>query len=272
MTEKLYVLSGAYQWQLRIERYIKSQRLKKCLLPLLKVYSIIVGHPAKLFAVIRHKESQKRHKLAIVAIGKNESEYISEWVVFHKLVGVSHIYLYDNDSTDGMAESLQPFINDGFVDVISFPGQRKQLPAYNNAISRFGKDCKWMAFMDCDEFLMPEKKGDDIVGILDKIAAKDKSIGGIAVNWCMYGSSGYEVKPQGLLTEKFIMRAKINGGGEFVHKNYWQTGSNKKIYTSTSPTLQTGILCHRHYRPNCSRMGKQRAYKIYSTSYKPLFY
>lgn len=42
---------------------------------------------------------KKEERLAIVAIAKNEAEYIREWVVFHKIIGVSHIYLYNNDST-----------------------------------------------------------------------------------------------------------------------------------------------------------------------------
>lgn len=169
-------------------------------------------------ASTRHRKYNKKYKLAIVAIGKNESEYIVEWCAFHKIVGVSHIYLYDNDSTDGMTELLQPFVEEGFVTLIYFPGQRRQLPAYNDALRKFGKDCKWMAFIDCDEFLMPEKKDDNMSDILEAFVSKDKNVGGIAVNWCMYGSSGYEKKPQGLLTEKFVMRAKLNGG-ESMHKD-----------------------------------------------------
>lgn len=49
-------------------------------------------------------------KLAVVAIAKNESEYIAEWVAYHKAVGVERIFLFDNDSTDGMKNCIQQFI------------------------------------------------------------------------------------------------------------------------------------------------------------------
>ena len=48
-----------------------------------------------------------KDKLAIVAIAKNESDYIREWVAYHKVIGVERIYLYDNDSTDGTKEEIQ---------------------------------------------------------------------------------------------------------------------------------------------------------------------
>ena len=37
------------------------------------------------------------HEVAIVAIAKNEGLYIKEWIDFHRLVGISKIYLYDNE-------------------------------------------------------------------------------------------------------------------------------------------------------------------------------
>ena len=54
--------------------------------------------------------SSKEASLAIVAIAKNESDYIREWVAFHKAVGVDNIILFDNDSTDDTVEVLKPYI------------------------------------------------------------------------------------------------------------------------------------------------------------------
>jgi len=71
---------------------------------------------------MRSVRSQKRteggntsykYQLSITAIAKNESAYISEWLAFHKLIGIEKVFLYDNDSTDNMRDILQPYIADG---------------------------------------------------------------------------------------------------------------------------------------------------------------
>lgn len=71
-----------------------------------------------------------------------------------------------------MKERLRPFIDDGFVEYRFWPGIRQQYPAYNDALKRYGRTCRYMAFIDCDEFLMPTTKSDSIVSILDTLCLK----------------------------------------------------------------------------------------------------
>lgn len=54
-----------------------------------------------------------------------------------------------------MIDLIQPFIDEGFVIVTKISGQKQQLNANNDAIKRFGKYCKYMAFIDLDEMIMP---------------------------------------------------------------------------------------------------------------------
>lgn len=79
-----------------------------------------------------------KYRLSIVAIAKNESDYIGEWLAFHKLIGVEKVFLYDNDSTDNMREVLEPYIADGFVVYNEVHGKRKQCDAYEDALRRYG--------------------------------------------------------------------------------------------------------------------------------------
>ena len=152
-----------------------------------------------------------KYHLAIVAIAKNESEYISEWLAYHKLQGVEKIFLYDNDSTDNMREVLEPYIADGFVDYNEIHGKYKQFEAYTNAINRFGHLSKYMAFIDCDEFMMPVDSDSSLLKIIDNAFAKDKNAGGLGINWCVYGSSGHKTKPQtGIVMENYTHHSFVN--------------------------------------------------------------
>lgn len=183
---------------------------------------LFVGIP-KMYSIIREMNcgnpDKRPIKLAAVVIAKNESEYISEWIAYHKVQGFERIYLYDNDSTDTMKECLQPYINSGFLIYHQIHGTKQQGNAYTHALHHYGKDCKYMAFIDCDEFLTPCNQGDKIIDVLNQTFQKYPKSGGIAVNWCMYGSSNFEDKPEGMLIDNFIWRAEIGKPGTQIIKS-----------------------------------------------------
>lgn len=184
--------------------------IKKTILSIFP-YSLYFSTVGKLRSIISDL-SPKEATLAIVAIAKNESDYIREWVAFHKAVGVDNIILFDNDSTDNMKEKIDPFIQQGYVFYHTINGKAQQLNAYNEALRRYTYKFRYMAFIDCDEYLFPVNKNDNIVTVIKKAFSQDKNAGGIGVNWAMYGSSGHETKPQGLCIENFVWRAKTPGG------------------------------------------------------------
>ena len=96
------------------------------------------------------------YDLAVVAILKNEGHYLKEWLDYHLLAGVEHFYLYDNDSTDNQAEVVAPYVAAGLVDYIPAPGKAMQMPVYNDAVKKFKFFCRYMAFIDGDEFIYPK--------------------------------------------------------------------------------------------------------------------
>lgn len=99
------------------------------------------------------------HDLAVVAILKNEGPYLKEWLDYHLFAGVDHFYLYDNDSPDNQAEVAKPYVEAGLVDYFSAPGKVMQMAVYNDAAKRFKFFCRYMAFIDGDEFIYPKLTG-----------------------------------------------------------------------------------------------------------------
>ena len=138
--------------------------------------------------------------LSIACIAKNEDLYLEEWVNFHRAAGAEHFFIYDNGSTVPIKQLLSKYINANIVDVIDFPGKIMQMPAYSHCLKNYGHLSKWIAFVDCDEFIVP-KSNDDIKEVL-----KDyENYGGLVVNWLFFGSGGHITRPDGLVTENFIM-------------------------------------------------------------------
>lgn len=183
---------------------------------IIKIIMSIISIPDYTFHSLLDRIPEKDNKfpdgLSIVTIAKNEGDYIREWCELYQVVGADRIYLYDNGSTDGMKEQIADFIDSGFVVYEWFPGVGKQFDAYNIAIRSYKKRTKYMAFLDCDEFLMPCKYDGNLYAIVDNIMSNSKGGGGISVNWRMYGSSGYITKPPGFVLENYLYRAYDKGG------------------------------------------------------------
>jgi hypothetical protein len=143
-----------------------------------------------------------KHYLSVCATYFNEAPYLREWIEFHRLVGIEHFYLYNNRSTDNHAEVLAPFVEEGLVDVHDwdlFPGQ---LQAYDDCLERHGEESRWIAYIDCDEFLFSP-----LGRPLPEIIGEFEDFPGVAVHWAVFGYSGHETQPPGLVIENYLMRA-----------------------------------------------------------------
>ena len=148
------------------------------------------------------------YNLAVVAIMKNEAPYVKEWIDYHLAAGVDHFYIYDNESPDNLKEVLQPYIDAGIVTYTFYPGTGRQIEAYMEAFRAHRFFCRYMAFIDADEFIFPQENK-SIVEVADEIFNAEENLGGIQINWMMYGSNNLETADysRGVL-ERFTRRAE----------------------------------------------------------------
>ena len=163
------------------------------------------------------------YDLAIAAIMKNEGHYLKEWLDYHLLAGVDHFYIYDNDSTDNQAEVARPYVEAGLVDYIPASGKIMQIPAYNDAVKNFKFQCRYMAFIDADEFIYP-KTNRSLIEVVDEILSQDKNAAGLSIHWQIFGSNGLEKADysRGVL-ERFTRRAE---------KDFWKCVQKEDGYSS----------------------------------------
>lgn len=144
-----------------------------------------------------------KHDLSICAIFKNEGEYLREWIEFHRLVGVEHFYLYDNESTDGAGALLRPYVESGLVSYMTIGGELAQARAYMHCLKYHGDESAWIGFIDLDEFLF-SPTGDDLKAVLAPFSYAPA----VGVNWCVHGTGGHQTKPEGLVTESYRQRTR----------------------------------------------------------------
>lgn len=137
--------------------------------------------------------AEPRYTLTAGAVFRDESKWLAEWIEYHRLVGVEHFYLADDNHTqeerDRSAEVLRPYVESGLVDCFRLRAVWDfQSEAYNLILRNYGAQSKWMAVIDLDEFLFP-------------VAAV--SVPEVLV----FGSAGLEDSPA-LQTEAFVCRAE----------------------------------------------------------------
>ncbi|MBR1646876.1 MAG: glycosyltransferase family 92 protein [Selenomonadaceae bacterium] len=147
------------------------------------------------------------YNLAVVAIFKDEAPYLREWLDYHLLAGAEHFYLYNNDSSDDYEKILQPYVEANLVTLIDWSGKLMQMPAYNDALNRYKFFCRYMAFIDLDEFIFP-KTNQSIVEVVDEILSRNPNVAGVGINWQIFGSNGHETADYSRdVLERFTRRA-----------------------------------------------------------------
>ena len=158
-------------------------------------------------AVVNHYNDEKRS--AVVAIVKNEQDHIAEWVIYNLKIGFDSVIIYDNRSTDATKTILLKLVGRVDLQVVDWPSSASnyQITAYDDALARFGQSYRWMAFIDTDEYFVPTPGGS-----LPSILAANDDHDALAISWSIFGSSGHDAKPTGLLIESFTHRSEEDFG------------------------------------------------------------
>ncbi len=147
-------------------------------------------------------ERPKPHYLTVCAIARDEGPYLLEWIAHHRAVGVDHFVIFDNDSRDDTPALLARLAAAGMVTAVPWPATPfaagPQIPAYVHAVHRFRDMTEWLAFIDVDEFLVPNAAAD-----LPSLLRRLPDVTGLAGSWRVFGTSGRRDHEPGLVIDRF---------------------------------------------------------------------
>ena len=232
---------------LKVNKGIKNKTVKYFLLLLLSPYIFIKGIICLLYdysfgrifmrsKIKKDNECEFRYDLGFVAIVKNEGDYIREWIEYHRLICRENnitFYIYDNESEDNLKDILSDYIWRGIVRYIYYPGQNRQREAYEDAAQNYGSVCRYMAFIDMDEFIEVMTENLNAISVINNIFKSNQNAVGIGINWVIYGSSGQVEKTEGIVIERFLNRAQ----DDFWGNNHIKTIANPRF-------IKKFISCH----------------------------
>lgn len=211
--------------------FLDELKLKICIC-VLNLRKTARNMPKKIEKIVPiGKKHRKKVTMSIVSIYLNEDDLI-EWIEYHKLIGVERFYLYDHGSTDNSRELLQPYIDDGTVVYHYIEDEGIQIQTNADAICRYKNETKWMALIDCDEYIVPIKTNDirELLKDYEKYPA-------LMMNWVPFDSNGIDKRPEGKLAIELFTR---------VHKNYDDPNRNVHIKSVVNP--RKVVVCnHPHF-------------------------
>jgi hypothetical protein len=172
--------------------------------------------------------------LAVVAIFKNESNIMKEWIEHYLKEGVNHFFLIDNGSNDNYLTILHPYITNGLVDLIVDDKKYAQVEHYEK-YKNSCKQYKWVAIVDFDEFIYSRLTFPTIVSYLNSLSS---NIDQIIIPWKMFGSGGHIAQPNGVINN-FIMRQNYNITKRIMSKTIIRGDSLLKFEVHVSRSSNT---------------------------------
>jgi hypothetical protein len=138
-----------------------------------------------------------KYYLGIAMMFRDEACWLKEFIEYHRLIGVEKFYLFDHLSTDHPELVLADYIRSGVVslerreDDVGGNFMQLAVDIYNKALKLARGECRWLAMLDSDEFIVPKTTTS-----LPRLLEEYEAYGGLTVNWQMFGTGGVaEIPP-----------------------------------------------------------------------------
>lgn len=186
--------------------------------------------------------------LCLIAIFKNESHIIDEFITHYKNQGVDHFFLIDNGSDDNYIDKIKNFDN---ITLNIDSTKHCQEKHYNNYYLEKCKQFDWVIVCDFDEFIYARLKFKNIKEYLNTLS---DDISQVSIPWKMFGSSGFKEQPSSVIknfTKRLNYDKTSNFSGVIIENTY--------KYSLTKCIVRTKYLTrfvnHKHYTTNSNWIG-----------------
>ena len=190
--------------------------------------------------------------LCLIAIFKNESHIINEFIKHYINQGVDHFFLIDNGSNDNYLDILKNFQN---VTLRIDPVRHSQTIHYNNYFLQACKSYDWVIVCDLDEFIYARLQFKNIKEYLNSL---DDKISQVFIPWKMFGSSGFNTidkKQPDNIVNNFTKRLNYDKDSNFQ----CVVIENNEKYSLTKCIVKTKYLdsfsIHSHFTKNKNYIG-----------------
>ena len=156
--------------------------------------------------------NNKKYVMSVVAIFKNEHEYMEEWLEHHVAQGFDHFYLYCNDPKKDNYPYFEKYKDKiTLIDWVSAKNNgwfSIQKQAYLDCVSKYADNTQFLALLDLDEFMTPTSDDMTIRSYIESLKSKWDTIKTFKIRRYNIGSGGHLYKPDGSLRDNYKTKEK----------------------------------------------------------------
>lgn len=208
------------------------------------------------------KLEPKKYNLSIMAIFKNEHDYMEEWLDYHISQGFDQIYLYCNDPNLNLYTYLSYPKYISYIKLIDWVNKQNngmdtiQRQAYTHCVKTFSQETQFLMMLDLDEFVIPIKSYSSVLDYIISLKPQWNDITAFKIQRYDFGSSGHITKPQTSVMDSYKFHESICSSfktlanTDYIDKTskFWRvhdfnfvSGKLKKIYNSYFGYHETGF-------------------------------
>lgn len=157
----------------------------------------------------KFKRAKFKYYCSVCMIIRDDNEYLEEWLNWHILQGVQHFYIYDHNSKQPVSEFIKTLSEEiqEKVTVIWFGGKHDfaQHDAYNHCLKRYGRESRWVGFIDSDEMVRIKTNQ-----TLPEFLKVFEEYAGLFIGWVTYNANGQKQKSNLPVRERFLKPSEYN--------------------------------------------------------------
>jgi hypothetical protein len=145
------------------------------------------------------------YTVSVLAMFKNESWIIKEWIKHYLTEEVEHFYLIDNGSTDNYRDKIKEYMEyiTLIIDPTRLPSGNTQSFLYKkHYLNKIKEETEWILVCDIDEYVYSRKNYKTISNFLKNVP---KNIEKIWIPWKIFGSNNHKNQPDNIV-KSFIKR------------------------------------------------------------------
>lgn len=135
------------------------------------------------------------YSISVVAMFKNESNIIKDWIEHYLAEGVDHFYLIDNGSTDDTNDKISRYLS--YTTLIKDARRMEtgtQTFLLNHLyLNKIKSETEWLIICDVDEYIYARNRCVQIMDVLKKLPPNVEKIW---IPWKCFGSNGHTTQPK----------------------------------------------------------------------------
>ncbi|CAM8939587.1 unnamed protein product [Rhodiola kirilowii] len=205
--------------------------------------------------------------LCACAMVNNVGKFLREWVMYHSAIGVEKFVLYDNDSDERLDDVVTELVESGYnVETVFWPWPKSQEAGFSHSVVSSKSACKWMIFVDVDEFVFSPKwtdsakpSSDMLHTLLPKLNQTGlKQVGQVMIQCRDFGPSNQTSHPLTGVTQGYTCRKKFEerhksivllaAVDESLQNSVHHFKIRSKVYTTEKVGVWKAVVNHYKYQ------------------------